>query len=90
VRNDRIVDFRLRLMRTLAAFLLNHSWAYGVAAVASWAEYAIEARFFPGLQIPLISRLGEMHTCRVYIHPLVRLPVPLRFVSHPEGWTLMN
>lgn len=30
------------------AFMLNHSLAYGAAAVASWIEFFIENYFFPG------------------------------------------
>lgn len=36
--------------RTLSidSFILNHSVQYGVAAVSSWVEWAIEYYFFPG------------------------------------------
>lgn len=36
--------------RTLSinSFILNHSVQYGVAAVASWIEWAVEYYFFPG------------------------------------------
>ena len=33
---------------TVDSFLLNHSLAYGLAAVSSWCEFFIEAYFFPG------------------------------------------
>jgi protein-S-isoprenylcysteine O-methyltransferase len=38
------------------SFLLNHSLEYGVAAVASWTEFFIEAFFFPGLKLNLYLR----------------------------------
>lgn len=33
---------------TLDSFLLNHSREYGIAAVASWAEYLLERWLLPG------------------------------------------
>lgn len=30
------------------SFLLNHSKAYGIAALTSWIEYLFELYFFPG------------------------------------------
>lgn len=42
-----------------SAFLINHSWSYGLAAVASWIEYGLEATFLPQLKISYISHLGE-------------------------------
>ena len=35
---------------SLDSFLINHSWEYGVAAVASWVEFWIEYYFFPGMK----------------------------------------
>ncbi|KAJ9577359.1 hypothetical protein L9F63_006039 [Diploptera punctata] len=44
---------------SLDSFILNHSMEYGVAAVASWAEFLIEHYFFPGLkEICVISSIG--------------------------------
>lgn len=36
--------------RTLSidSFILNHSIAYGVAAVSSWCEWAVEYYYYPG------------------------------------------
>ncbi len=31
------------------SFLLNHSKAYGIAALTSWIEYLIELWLFPGM-----------------------------------------
>ncbi|CAG7834880.1 unnamed protein product [Allacma fusca] len=36
---------------SLDSFLLNHSVEYGIAAGASWLEYAIELCLFPGLKL---------------------------------------
>lgn len=33
---------------SLDSFILNHSMQYGVAAVSSWVEWALEMYFFPG------------------------------------------
>lgn len=33
---------------TVDSFILNHSVQYGLAAVASWMEFAVEYNFFPG------------------------------------------
>ena len=43
------------------SFLLNHSPAYHAAALASWAEYAIEAYFFPEMKTSLevVSLIGN-------------------------------
>ncbi|CAG9786985.1 unnamed protein product [Diatraea saccharalis] len=35
---------------TIDSFILNHSLQYGLAAVASWTEWAIEFYFFPDLK----------------------------------------
>ena len=35
---------------SLDSFLINHSWEYGLAAVASWLEFWVELHFFPGLK----------------------------------------
>ena len=35
---------------TTDSFLLNHSWEYGVAALASWLEFALEAWLWPSLK----------------------------------------
>lgn len=32
---------------TVDSFILNHSWAYGLAASASWLEFALEVYFLP-------------------------------------------
>ncbi|KAF0300005.1 Protein-S-isoprenylcysteine O-methyltransferase [Amphibalanus amphitrite] len=32
------------------SFLLNHSWAYSVAAASSWVEFWLERALFPGLK----------------------------------------
>ena len=33
------------------SFLLNHSVAYGVAAICSWCEFFLEMYLFPGLLV---------------------------------------
>lgn len=33
---------------SIDSFILNHSVQYGLAAVASWIEWAVEYYFFPG------------------------------------------
>ena len=44
---------------SLSSFLLDHSREYGIAALASWTEYAIEYYFFPSLKsFWLISVVG--------------------------------
>nr|CAG4649643.1 EOG090X0CFU [Scapholeberis mucronata]SVE93851.1 EOG090X0CFU [Scapholeberis mucronata] len=41
------------------SFLLNHSKAYGMAALTSWLEYLVELWFFPGLKnLAWISAFG--------------------------------
>ncbi|KAJ0176380.1 hypothetical protein K1T71_007559 [Dendrolimus kikuchii] len=35
---------------TIDSFILNHSVQYGLAAVASWIEWAVEYYFFPGMK----------------------------------------
>ena len=35
---------------SLESFLINHSWEYGVAAVASWMEFWIEYYLFPSVK----------------------------------------
>ncbi|KAG7165080.1 S-isoprenylcysteine O-methyltransferase-like, partial [Homarus americanus] len=34
----------------LDSYLLNHSWAYGIAAIASWVEYFIERWLLPDMK----------------------------------------
>ena len=44
---------------TVDSFLLNHSFEYQVAAVASWIEFCIEAYLFPSMKsIFLLNGLG--------------------------------
>lgn len=35
---------------SIDSFILNHSVQYGVAAISSWVEWAVEYYFFPGLK----------------------------------------
>ncbi|GMR31595.1 hypothetical protein PMAYCL1PPCAC_01790, partial [Pristionchus mayeri] len=44
------------------SFLLNHSVAYWVAAVASWTEFWIEAYFFPRAKTHFLLQLGLVVT----------------------------
>lgn len=46
------------LVRCHAAFLLDNGRAYQLAAVCSWAEYWIEAYFFPWMKICRVAQLG--------------------------------
>ena len=44
---------------SLDSFLINHSWEYGVAALASWVEFWIEYYLFPGMKsVRVISWCG--------------------------------
>ena len=46
---------------TIDSFLLNHSRAYSVAAIASWMEYWIEYYFFPELKsLHYVSIIGAV------------------------------
>ncbi|KAK0411983.1 hypothetical protein QR680_005966 [Steinernema hermaphroditum] len=40
------------------SFLLNHSFEYWVAAIASWIEFAFEARYSPGIHSTRLSQFG--------------------------------
>lgn len=35
---------------TMDSFMLNHSWAYGMAAAASWVEFVLEVQFLPNFK----------------------------------------
>ncbi|XP_061395998.1 protein-S-isoprenylcysteine O-methyltransferase-like [Musca vetustissima] len=35
---------------TVDSFMLNHSWAYGMAAAASWIEFVLEVHFLPSFK----------------------------------------
>ncbi|KAM7357347.1 isoprenylcysteine carboxylmethyltransferase ste14 [Cochliomyia hominivorax] len=35
---------------TVDSFILNHSWAYGLAAAASWLEFVLEVYFLPNFK----------------------------------------
>ena len=55
---------------SLDSFLLNHSFEYKVAAVASWVEFGIEAYFFPSFKsFGFLSFLG---LCMVIIGEVFR------------------
>lgn len=41
---------------TTDSFLLNHSIEYGLAALASWTEFAVEVFLFPQLKLSLYTR----------------------------------
>ncbi|XP_035698031.1 protein-S-isoprenylcysteine O-methyltransferase-like isoform X1 [Branchiostoma floridae] len=44
---------------SLDSFLLNHSMEYGLAAIASWVEFGLEAWIFPDLkQVPFLHYAG--------------------------------
>jgi len=44
---------------SIDSFLINHSWAYGIAAMSSWIEFWLEYYFFPGLKsLHLVSLIG--------------------------------
>lgn len=45
---------------SIDSFLLNHSKAYAIAAVASWIEFFIELWLVPGKHI-IISKYGLSH-----------------------------
>jgi hypothetical protein len=47
-----------------AAFLINHSYSYSVAATASWLEYATRAYFFPAFKSDAIALIGEATRAR--------------------------
>eukprot|EP00053_Salpingoeca_punica_P023567 m.10702 g.10702 ORF g.10702 m.10702 type:complete len:345 (-) comp5291_c0_seq2:187-1221(-) len=51
-------DFSHLPLLLLAAFLLNHSKAYWIAAISSWTEFWLELYFVPGLKVPWISVIG--------------------------------
>lgn len=42
---------------TTDSFLLNHSVEYGVAAMASWAEYFLEILILPSMKLSLTTRM---------------------------------
>lgn len=44
---------------SIDSFLINHSWEYSIAAIASWSEYLVEYYFFPDMKsIHWISWIG--------------------------------
>lgn len=46
---------------SLDSYLLNHSWAYGIAAVASWSEFFLERWLVPDIKnIWIVSVLGVL------------------------------
>jgi protein-S-isoprenylcysteine O-methyltransferase len=47
------------------SFLLNHSTAYHIAAIASWAEFWIEFIFFPQAKSSLVVSLVGMGICSI-------------------------
>ena len=40
------------------AFLVNHSWSYGLAALTSVAEYGLESHFLPSIKLNAVSYVG--------------------------------
>ncbi len=44
---------------SMDSFLINHSWAYGIAAISSWVEFFLEYYFFPDLKaLRLVTWVG--------------------------------
>ena len=42
------------------SFLLNHSYAYGIAAISSWLEYGVELWAFPNIKASSLSVVGVL------------------------------
>lgn len=41
------------------AFLLNHSFEYGAAALFSWIEYWLEVALLPQVKLDTVSAIGK-------------------------------